>query len=608
MPDENIEVLDDFILDMDIETITLDDMEFKEPAELPEVVEETESPEDEMKGAGQTKFGSINNKIDLSSGNIPGGININLNGGLSGAFSGNNQKEEKAEISSAKEQNISIGTLNIFNETPEPDLPKEKPIIDEISPSSKLKETDMKNDSVFESEDDIISIDGSELDKMIYGSELPSGNEFPSNDFPSNKPPIENNFSSDLEIEEGPAIFEKEEMNKAPAAPIPEEHPEEKIKSGIEKIEEVPVIEKAMVDEEAPEIYETEKEEELIPISEIGVESFEIPSEESPVEEQRIPSPEFTGNEKEAPEIKSEAEPVPLPEETISAEEPISTLGIQPVSTEFIATEEQLSEKVEQPEIIEFNLNEPFAEERIDLEEIGSSKESEQAAPEIQESVEAAPPQAEAEDFSFDLSVIPDVAEIEEDEPIALSLDELNNIDISEVSPAENAELPEELRTSEEVSIKEEIPYAEEVAEMKIKPSIEESIQLVEEPIGRFEFKEEVKPETTVEKQEIQLEELNKMQEDITEQRKPDIMPEFAESETAKPAFDEAKAIVEKEIKEKIIDENIGNLSLETKDELKSVLSYLDNLLENLPEDKIKQFAKSDYYDLYVKILDKLGI
>ena len=35
-------------------------------------------------------------------------------------------------------------------------------------------------------------------------------------------------------------------------------------------------------------------------------------------------------------------------------------------------------------------------------------------------------------DFNFDLSAIPDVSEVEEDEPIALSLDELNKIDISE--------------------------------------------------------------------------------------------------------------------------------------------------------------------------------
>ena len=57
-----------------------------------------------------------------------------------------------------------------------------------------------------------------------------------------------------------------------------------------------------------------------------------------------------------------------------------------------------------------------------------------------------------------------------------------------------------------------------------------------------------------------------------------------------------------------VIDDKLESLSPETKEELKTVLKYLDNLLEELPEDKIKEFAKSEYYDLYVKILDKLGI
>ncbi len=60
--------------------------------------------------------------------------------------------------------------------------------------------------------------------------------------------------------------------------------------------------------------------------------------------------------------------------------------------------------------------------------------------------------------------------------------------------------------------------------------------------------------------------------------------------------------------KEQIIAENVNKLSSDTKDEMKRVLSYLDTLLEDLPEDKIKEFSQSDYYDLYVKILDKLGV
>lgn len=43
-------------------------------------------------------------------------------------------------------------------------------------------------------------------------------------------------------------------------------------------------------------------------------------------------------------------------------------------------------------------------------------------------------------------------------------------------------------------------------------------------------------------------------------------------------------------------------------EELKSVLSYLDNLLGELPDDVIEKFAQSEYFKLYQKIMDKLGL
>jgi hypothetical protein len=44
------------------------------------------------------------------------------------------------------------------------------------------------------------------------------------------------------------------------------------------------------------------------------------------------------------------------------------------------------------------------------------------------------------------------------------------------------------------------------------------------------------------------------------------------------------------------------------KGELKSVLAYMDHLLESLPEDKIEEFAKSEYFDTYKKIFKELGL
>jgi hypothetical protein len=44
------------------------------------------------------------------------------------------------------------------------------------------------------------------------------------------------------------------------------------------------------------------------------------------------------------------------------------------------------------------------------------------------------------------------------------------------------------------------------------------------------------------------------------------------------------------------------------KTELKTVLSYMDQLLESLPEDKIEEFAQSEYFDTYKKLFEDLGI
>ncbi|MDL2229987.1 hypothetical protein LJC14_07040, partial [Treponema sp. OttesenSCG-928-L16] len=44
------------------------------------------------------------------------------------------------------------------------------------------------------------------------------------------------------------------------------------------------------------------------------------------------------------------------------------------------------------------------------------------------------------------------------------------------------------------------------------------------------------------------------------------------------------------------------------KQELKTVLSYMDQLLESLPEDKIEEFARSEYFDTYKKLFEELGL
>lgn len=44
------------------------------------------------------------------------------------------------------------------------------------------------------------------------------------------------------------------------------------------------------------------------------------------------------------------------------------------------------------------------------------------------------------------------------------------------------------------------------------------------------------------------------------------------------------------------------------KSEVKSVLAYMDQLLESLPEDKMKEFAESEYFEMYRRLFNELGI
>jgi hypothetical protein len=54
--------------------------------------------------------------------------------------------------------------------------------------------------------------------------------------------------------------------------------------------------------------------------------------------------------------------------------------------------------------------------------------------------------------------------------------------------------------------------------------------------------------------------------------------------------------------------EEMSNIPAGLKNELKNVLSYMDHLLESLPEEKIEEFAKSEYFDSYKKIFKELGL
>ncbi len=59
---------------------------------------------------------------------------------------------------------------------------------------------------------------------------------------------------------------------------------------------------------------------------------------------------------------------------------------------------------------------------------------------------------------------------------------------------------------------------------------------------------------------------------------------------------------------EEDVDRFIRGLPEQKQVDMKTLLSYLDGLFEKLPERVIKRFASSEYFDLYLKVLNELGV
>ena len=93
-----------------------------------------------------------------------------------------------------------------------------------------------------------------------------------------------------------------------------------------------------------------------------------------------------------------------------------------------------------------------------------------------------------------------------------------------------------------------------------------------------------------------------------------DEIEEEEEPASAEPSLEEAAAPAEEyEYPEEEADEPQDTGSVEAipegiRTEIKSVLSYMDQLLESLPEEKIQEFANSDHFDVYKRLFDELGL
>lgn len=95
-------------------------------------------------------------------------------------------------------------------------------------------------------------------------------------------------------------------------------------------------------------------------------------------------------------------------------------------------------------------------------------------------------------------------------------------------------------------------------------------------------------------------------------------LPEPEAAETEEPVIAENAVAEESEIaaEDSVAEEkttetktsSTSDIPENMKDEIRSVLAYMDQLLENLPEEKIEEFAQSEQFETYKKLFAELGL
>ncbi|OHD55217.1 MAG: hypothetical protein A2014_07080 [Spirochaetes bacterium GWF1_49_6] len=182
---------------------------------------------------------------------------------------------------------------------------------------------------------------------------------------------------------------------------------------------------------------------------------------------------------------------------------------------------------------------------------------------------------------------------------------EMSQNDFEEIAKIEEAEEFEGIQENEFDSVN--------ISEPEVPEEMQFETGSMEIPEPEPDFSAEPEPELVLESDEhveIAVDELNEIQSGIQGEAILSEIPYEMDSaqETVVSPHDEPGIHLSHERKAQIIDEKVVSLSDDTKTEVKKILKYLDTLLEDLPEDKIRRFSQSEYYDLYVKILDKLGV
>lgn len=202
------------------------------------------------------------------------------------------------------------------------------------------------------------------------------------------------------------------------------------------------------------------------------------------------------------------------------------------------------------------------------------------------------------------------VAEGGEEETAEESVDILEDLDDLDEFDIELEAGEPQLSISEPEEV-EEISLEPEEEEMPLDLDLEE--ELPDEDDITIDIEEPDLEELEMELPEAEEPEMDFPEVDLTEIEEPETeKPEVEEPEVTLEAPEFTTADLEDEFGAESPSHEVEQLDTELpedlKTEIKSVLSYMDQLLESLPEDKIREFAESEHFEVYKKLFEELGL
>ncbi|EMF73856.1 hypothetical protein LEP1GSC148_1444 [Leptospira interrogans serovar Canicola str. LT1962] len=240
-----------------------------------------------------------------------------------------------------------------------------------------------------------------------------------------------------------------------------------------------------------------------------------------------------------------------------------------------------------------------------------------------------------AEAIDWDSSPTSEVSleDEEANEPIALSDKELGNLLASEnEEPAAISEESNDLAETidwdsspaSEISLEDEeanepIAFSDEELENLLASGNEESEDKIGSDIPKVETEEdlseilgELPPVSDLDAFDSIDEDVSKEEEvstivptleSVKDQEMIIVLDEYADEEESSPIEELRKTPDQTEA---IVGELSGDVP--SKDEMKRIMTYLDELLGNLPDDLIREFSRSDYFELYKKLMKQIGV